>query len=69
MDTSCTFCLPFREITITPFDFAAINRLSFFEEPIPLSNDAYSSAMVRNVWLRDLFGATSSLKFGYISLV
>ena len=36
MDTIHTFHLPFREMTVTPLDFAAINGLSFFREPIHL---------------------------------
>ena len=56
-------------MTITPLNFAAITRLSFSGEPIPLSNKAYISAVVRNMWLRDLFGATASMKSDYSSLV
>ena len=56
-------------MTITLLNFAAINRLSFSGEPIPLSDKAYSSAVVRNMWLRDLFGATASVKSGCVSLV
>ena len=56
-------------MTITPLDFAAITRLSFSREPIPVSNEAYSSAVVRNIQLKDLFGATDSMKSGSVSLV
>ena len=56
-------------MTITPLDFSAITRLSFSREPIPVSNEAYSSVMVRNIWLKDLFGATSTVKSGCILLV
>ena len=48
MDTMYTFHLPFREMTVTPFDFAAINGLSFFGEPIPFSSEAYSFVVMRN---------------------
>ena len=69
METTHTFHLPFEEMTITSLDFAAITKLSFSREPIPLSNEVYSSMVMRNVWLRDLFGATSSIKFDCSSLV
>ena len=69
MDTIHTFHLPFGEMTITPLDFAAITGLSFFGEPIPLSNETYSSVAVRNVWLKDLFGFTASMKSGCSSLI
>ena len=69
MDTTPLFHLFFGEMTITPLDFAAITTLSFFREPIPVSNEAYSSVVVRNKWLKDLFGATVVVKFGCISLV
>ena len=59
----------FQRDDITPLDFNAITGLSFSGEPIPLSNEVYSSAVVRNIWLRDLFGATASMKFGYVPLV
>ena len=59
MDTIHMFHLPFGEMTIIPLDFAAIIRLSFFGEPVPLSSEVYSSAVVRNVWLKDLFGVTA----------
>ena len=61
MDTTHIFHLPFREMTITLLDFAAITGLSFSRESIPLSNEAYNSSVVSNVWLRDLFGATTSM--------
>ena len=64
MDTTYTFHLPIEEITITPLDFAAITGQSFFGKPIPLSSEAYSSVVVRNMWLKDLFGVTASVKFG-----
>ena len=35
-------------MTVTPFDFAAIIRLSFFGEHVPVSNGAYMSIVVRN---------------------
>ena len=69
MDTTHTFHLPFQEITITPLDFATITRLSFSGEPIPLSNEAYSSMVVRNVWLKELFGVTAFVKSSYSSLI
>ena len=69
MDTTHTFYLPFREVTITPLDFTAIIGLSFFGEPIALSNQAYSSMVVRNVWLKDLFIVTASVKSDYSSSV
>ena len=69
MDTTHSFHLPFEEMTVTPLDFAAITRMSFFGEPTPLSNEVYSSAMVRNRWLKDLFRATGIVKYGCVSLV
>ena len=35
-------------MTVTPFDFAAIIRLSFFGEHVPVSNGVYKSTVVRN---------------------
>ena len=67
--TTHSFHLPFGEMTITHFDFAAITRLSFSREPTPVSNKAYSSAVVRNRWLKDLFRANAAVKFGCVSLV
>ena len=55
MDTTHSFHLSFREITINPLDFTTITGLSFSREPIPVSNEAYSSTVVRNMWLKDLF--------------
>ena len=69
MDTTHSFHLPFEEMTVTPLDFAAITQMSFFGEPTPLSNEVYSSAMVRNRWLKDLFRATGIVKYGCVSLV
>ena len=46
MDTMHTFHLPLGEMTITPLDFAAITRLSFYREPIPFSSEAYSCIVV-----------------------
>ena len=69
MDTTHSFYLPFEGITITPLDFAAIIGLSFSREPIPVSNEAHSSTVVRNRLLKDLFGATASVKSDYSSLV
>ena len=69
MDTTHTFHLLFKEMTITLLDFAAITGLSFSREPIPLSNEAYSSVMVRNRWLKDLFGVTASINSGCSSLI
>ena len=69
MDTTHTFHLPFGEMTITSLDFATITDMSFSEEPIPLSNKAYSFAVVRNVWLRDLFRATAFMKSSCVSFV
>ena len=43
MDTTHTFHLPVREMTITLLDFTAIIGLSFSREYIPLSDKAYSS--------------------------
>ena len=40
MDTTHTFHLPFSEMTVTPFDFAAITGLSFSGEPVPFSGEA-----------------------------
>ena len=48
MDTTHSFHLPFREMTITPLDFAAIIGLSFSWEPISLSNEVFSSVVARN---------------------
>ena len=61
--------LPFGEMTITLLNFPAITGLSFSGKPIPMSNKAHSSAVVRNRWLKDLFGATAAMKFGCILLV
>ena len=36
MGTTHSFHFPFGEMTITPLDFVAITRLSFFREPVPL---------------------------------
>ena len=47
MDTIHTFHLPFEEMTISPLDFSTITGFSFSREPVPFSNEAYSSAMVR----------------------
>ena len=69
MNTAPSFHLPFGEMTITRLDFTAITGLSFSRESIPMSNKAYSSAVVRNIWLKDLFGATASVKSGCVSLV
>ena len=69
MDTTHSFHLPFGEITITPLDFATITELSFCREPIFMSNEGYSSTLVRNKWLKDLFRATTDVKSGYILLV
>ena len=65
MDTTHTFYLPFREMTITPLDFAAITVLSFSREPVPFSSEAYSSAVVRKRWLKDMFRVTTSMKSGH----
>ena len=35
-------------MTVTPLDFATIIGLSFFEEPVPVSNEVYRSTAVRN---------------------
>ena len=56
-------------MTITPLDFAAIIGLSFSREPIHVSNEAYNSAMVRYIWLKDLFRAIATVKSGCVSLV
>ena len=64
MDTTHSFHMPFGEMTITLFDFSAITGLSFSREPILLSNEVYGSALVRNVWLKELFRATTSVKSG-----
>ena len=69
MDTTPSFHLPFGEMTITLLDFAAIILLSFFEEPILVSNEAYGSIVVRNRWLKDLFGVTTTIKSDCVSLV
>ena len=69
MDTTHTFYLPFREMTITPLDFTTITGLSFSREPIPLSSEAYSSVVVRNAWLKDLFRVITFVKSGYSSLI
>ena len=69
MDTAPLFHLPFEETTITPLDFTAITGLSFSEEPIPMSNEAHSSIVVRSRWLKDLFGATTAVKSGCVSPV
>ena len=69
MDTTHSFHLPFGEMTITQLDFTAIIGLSFSGEPILMSNEAYGSAVVRNRWLKDLFGATTAVKSGCILLV
>ena len=69
MDTTHTIHLPFREITISLLDFAAITRLSFSREPVPLSSEVYSSVVVRNMWLEDLFGFAASMKFDCSSLI
>ena len=69
MDTIHSFQLPFGEMTITPLDFIVIIGLSFSREPIPVNNEAHSSAVVRNRWLKNLFEATASVKSGCISLV
>ena len=41
--------MPFEEMTVTPLDFPAIIRLSFFGEHVPVSNGAYMSTVVRNI--------------------
>ena len=69
MDTTHTFHLPFGEMTITPLDFTVITGLSFSGEPVPLSSEAYSSVVMRNRWLKDLFGVTASVKSSYSSLI
>ena len=69
MDTTHTFHLPFKEMTVTPLDFAAITGLSFFGDPVLFSSEAYSSIVVRNRWLRDLFGVTTPVKSGCSSLI
>ena len=69
MDTTHSFHLPFGEMTITPLDFVTITGLSFSGEPIPVSNEPYSSTVVRNIWLKDLFGAIAAMKSGCILLV
>ena len=69
MDTTHSFHIPFGEINITPLDFIAITGLSFFGEPIRMSNEAHSFVVVRNRWPEDLFGATTAVKFGCFSLV
>ena len=69
MDTTHSFHIPFGEINITPLDFAAITKLSFSGEPIPVSNEAHGSAVVRNKWLKDLFRATTAVKYCCVSLV
>ena len=50
-------------------DFTAITGMSFSGEPIPMSNEAYNSAVVKNMWLNDLFRATTSVKYGCFLLV
>ena len=69
MDTTHTFYLPFREMIITLLNFAAITGLSFSRELVPLSSEAYSSAMVRKRCLKDIFKATTSVKSGCSSLI
>ena len=69
MDITHSFHLPFREITVTPLDFATITGLSFSGEPVSVSNEAYNFVVVRNKWLKDLFRATAIVKFGCTSLV
>ena len=59
----------FGEMIITPLDFTIITGLNFFGEPISLSSEAYSSVVVRNVWLKGLFGVTVFVKSGYFSLI
>ena len=56
-------------MTVTAFDFTAITGMSFSGESVPLSNEAYNSTVVRNIWLKDLFGATAVVKSSYVSLV
>ena len=62
MDTTPLFHLPFGDMTITPLDFTTINGLSFSGESISVSNEAHSSSMLRNRWLKDLFRATVVVK-------
>ena len=69
IDTTHTFHLSFGEMTITPLDFAAITGLNFSREPVPFSSVVYSSVVVRNIWLKELFGVTFSIKFDYYSLI
>ena len=64
MDTTHSFHLPFREMTITSLDFAATTGLSFSREPIPVSNEAYSSTVVRYRRLNHLFEAPIDMKSG-----
>ena len=68
MDTTHTFHLPFGEMTITPFDFAAITGLSFSGSPLHLVVRCIV-VVVRNRWLKDLFSVTASLKSGCSSLI
>ena len=56
-------------MTVTPLDFAAITGLSFFGELVPFSSKACSSVVVRNRWLRDLFGVMAPVKSGYSSFI
>ena len=69
MDTTHSFHLHFGEMNIIPLDFTMITGLSFSGEPIPVSSEACSPAVMRNIWLRDLFGVTTSVKSGYSSLI
>ena len=69
MYTNHTFHLPFREMTITPLDFVANPVLSSFEEAIPFSDEACSSMVVRNTWLKDLFRVVASVKSGCSTLL
>ena len=68
MDIIHSFRLPFGDMTVTPFYFATIMRLRYCGELVLVSNKAYSSTLVRNMWLKDLFRATASVKSGCVSL-
>ena len=54
MDTTHTFHLPFREMTISLLIFTGIIGLSFSGEPIPLSNEAYSSRICSCLFVLDV---------------
>ena len=56
-------------MTVTSLDFAAFIGLSFYADHVPVCNESYMSTMVRNRWLKDLFGANASVKSSCVLLV